>query len=219
MILIKKGTEPRELLEFRSKPGATFDDFKNPGKEKLRISLLEEQGYICAYCMKKIHNDTFTKIEHYQKRNSTNQLLYTNLLAVCDGNEHHKGKYRKCDLTCDSFKGDAILTIDPCKILHINSIRYDFVSGKISSIVPQYDNDLIHVLNLNNPRLLDNRKAVLNQIRYQLKKISNQEQAKFKTYVEKMYTHYAKEVNHSAYAGIILAYLEKKLKKFNKCIR
>ena len=57
-------------------------------KEKLRTSLLEEQGYICAYCMKKLEDDfSKVKIEHYIARNEENQLDYNNLLAVCKGNE------------------------------------------------------------------------------------------------------------------------------------
>jgi hypothetical protein len=46
---------------------AHYDSF--PDKDVLRLSLLEEQGYICAYCMRRIENNPLkTKIEHWKSR-------------------------------------------------------------------------------------------------------------------------------------------------------
>lgn len=213
MIWIQKGKEPTILQEYRCKPGANFDGFQNPGKDIVRESLLHEQGYICAYCMKSIHNDTSTKIEHYHKRNQDNQLTYTNLLVVCDGTQKHLGKLRRRDLTCDSFKGNLPLAVNPCIKHHIDTIYYNFHSGEILSRDLVYNKDLNDVLNLNNPRLMDNRKAALKEIKTKLVRVSQQDQTKFKTTIEKLYKTYSKlDVKNPSYVGIILAYLERKLK-------
>lgn len=76
MIYIKKRTEPKSLVEHRCTPGATFDGLD---KTELRECLLKEQGYLCAYCMKRIHDEKDTKIEHYRARNIENQLN----IAIC----------------------------------------------------------------------------------------------------------------------------------------
>ena len=84
MIHIKKGTAPKKFQEFKQQnPQAHFDDMPPDVKADLRKSLLEEQGYLCAYCMRRIHDDhNEVKIEHYEPRNAQNELDYSNLLAV-----------------------------------------------------------------------------------------------------------------------------------------
>ena len=54
MIEIKKGTEPKELLEYRKQEFASYADMKGDVKEKVMKSLLSEQGHLCAYCMSRI---------------------------------------------------------------------------------------------------------------------------------------------------------------------
>ena len=49
---IVKQSEPISLTEHRSKPYADYDNYSD--KDKLRESLLEEQGYICCHCMSRI---------------------------------------------------------------------------------------------------------------------------------------------------------------------
>ncbi len=52
---IKKGPEPKEWLRFRKQklPEPRFDD--GP-KASGRTALLAEQGHICCYCMRRIHD-------------------------------------------------------------------------------------------------------------------------------------------------------------------
>lgn len=57
MITIKKGKEPISLTEYRASGGRKFDDLDSATKKDIRDSLLKEQGYICAYCMKRIGRD------------------------------------------------------------------------------------------------------------------------------------------------------------------
>ena len=56
----ERNREPRELSEYRdTTPDATYDDLRC--KVQIRQSLVDEQGYICAYCMGKIDvNDSPT---------------------------------------------------------------------------------------------------------------------------------------------------------------
>ncbi|MFN4795406.1 MAG: TIGR02646 family protein, partial [Pseudanabaena sp.] len=72
---IIKQSEPRSLVEHRSKQRANQNaDYENyPKKDDLRKSLLEEQGYICCYCMSRITSEQM-KIEHWKP-----QTKYTSL--------------------------------------------------------------------------------------------------------------------------------------------
>jgi uncharacterized protein (TIGR02646 family) len=65
MKYIKKQKEPESLVQHRCELHATYDNYRE--KDELRISLLNEQGYICCYCMQHIgkHN---MKIEHLRPR-------------------------------------------------------------------------------------------------------------------------------------------------------
>lgn len=56
MIFIQKSREPQKLLEYRLKKNSRFDDMDADVKDALRMSLLQEQGYLCAYCMGRIKN-------------------------------------------------------------------------------------------------------------------------------------------------------------------
>ena len=57
MIEIKKGTEPKELLEYRQQKFASYADMPADVKKKVIKSLLLEQGHLCAYCMSRINAD------------------------------------------------------------------------------------------------------------------------------------------------------------------
>ncbi len=125
MILIRKSPEPADWRRQRRTPGVDFD-----GTEKtvLRDSLLKEQGYLCAYCMKRIRLAKDVKIEHYQARNPQNQFDYENLLAVCTGNATLLEQNNKVDperFTCDSRKRNQELHINPQNETDMQTVYYD----------------------------------------------------------------------------------------------
>ena len=64
MLLIKKGQEPNSLTEYKKEPNACYEDFRD--KDDIRDALLRDQGYLCAYCVKRIDKSNM-KIEHYMK--------------------------------------------------------------------------------------------------------------------------------------------------------
>ena len=110
MIHIRKTQAPAEFIKENKIYKCHFDDMDTEVKNKLRQSLLQDQGYICAYCMSAIENNAkSTKIEHYVPRNDSNEMKYKNLLAVCYGGEGSSDKQQ----TCDTHKKQKVLTINP----------------------------------------------------------------------------------------------------------
>ena len=215
MIYIKKGTEPKSLIEHRCTPGATFDGLD---KTELRECLLKEQGYLCAYCMKRIHDEKDTKIEHYRARNSENQLEYSNLLAVCYGNQiasDSEMKYGKKRLTCDSIKGNQFLHINPQSKEDMDSIYYDN-QGRIYSRNKVYEDDIKNILNLNDSYgyLIGNRKAVIDAIIRKLRVAKTQQEAKEMLLKwKKKYRDVSYGEESPEYIGVARWYIDKQLRK------
>jgi uncharacterized protein (TIGR02646 family) len=163
---IIKQSEPRSLVEHRSKANANYDNY--PDKDKLRESLLKEQGYICCYCMSRIKLAEM-KIEHWQPQTkyTSGQLDYRNLLGACMGNQGARPQNQHCD----TKKGDSEITINPiegdknCE----NLIKYR-PDGKIYSDDVSVNHDLNETLNLNLEFLKKNRKVALDAVLAQLRK-------------------------------------------------
>jgi uncharacterized protein (TIGR02646 family) len=93
----------------------TIDGIAYYSNEELWDALLLEQGHICAYCGKRLKlsdraksnlpNDERIagKIEHIEDRGKNPRLTFTysNLVAVCDGEQYGKGK---ANHHCDTKK-------------------------------------------------------------------------------------------------------------------
>ena len=219
MIYIRKGNEPRSLIEHRCTPGADFDGLD---KTELRDCLLKEQGYLCAYCMKRIHDEKDTKIEHYRARNAENQLDYNNLLAVCYGNQINSDgevRYGKKRLTCDSMKGNQHLDINPQNEEDISTIYYDN-QGKIYSKNELYQTNIEKVLNLNDPYgyLIRNRKAVIDAMVRKLSVTRSPQEAKeLLMRWKRKYMSFSYGEEKPEYLGVIRWYLDKQLRKHGIC--
>lgn len=215
MIYIEKRAEPHSLRAHRNTSGADFDSLD---KMELRDFLLSEQGYICAYCMKRINDAKDTKIEHYEARNDENQLIYTNLLAVCTGNEKLQNQSGRVDpkkFSCDTMKKSQVLHINPQNKGDMKTIYYDAL-GKIYSTNREYQNDLDIVLNLNDPYgfLIDNRQAALKAVQNQLSKLKPGQDAK--PLLQKMKNLCITKNNADElpeFVGIMLWYVERQIRK------
>lgn len=214
MILIRKQHEPESLRRFRLTPGADFDGMPAAEKNELRLALIKEQGYICAYCMRRIRLDGVTRIEHYEKRTAENQLDYDNLLLCCSGGE---GKVNPAEYTCDKCKQDKKLHLSPLEEADMNTIRYTS-NGKMISSNEVYQKDLDEVLNLNDPNgyLIKNRKAALEVVRGYLKNhLKSGQTAEALLYkLDAFYSKPNASGELEEYVGIIRWYIEKKLKAF-----
>ena len=212
MIHINKNSEPDAFRRYHNSNFARFDDMPGEVKSELRKSLLNEQGYICAYCMSRIKEDDAVKIEHYQARNASNELIYTNLFAVCNGNEGQRREYQ----ICDTRKGQEILRINPLHESDIRTISYK-TDGTIWSSNTDFDTDLNHILNLNceNTYLKANRKAAIDAIVKRLTRLKPGESAEnLLRRLKVMYEAKDAQGEYKPYVGAILWCINKRLKKY-----
>ena len=206
MILIKKKPIPSFLVEYKRIINASFDNLPREIKDKLRTSLLKEQGYLCAYCMKKLEDDSSkVKIEHYIARNEENELDYKNLLAVCKGNEGEPFERQ----TCDTRKGNKEIKINPQEKSDILTITYTS-NGEIKSSNLDYQNDFDDILNLNDIfGLVKTRKEALDSLKRNLARKNTHltEEA-----IRRIYTRYLEAEIKESYVGILLWYLQRRMK-------
>ena len=139
MILINKNSEPHSWTERRMTPGASYEPTPD-----LRKALLDEQGYICAYCMRRISDNTpdtagsMSKIEHIlsQDNHEDKQMEYSNMVICCDGDIDGNG------LHCDSSKGSKDLACSPLSPSAMATIKYHPSDGLIKSTNPIYDDEI-----------------------------------------------------------------------------
>lgn len=165
---IVKGPEPASLTQHRQTAHANYANYLD--KETLRQQLVSEQRGICCYCMSRIRPDAQAmKIEHWhsQERYSNEQLNYANLLAACLGNQGQ----RRTSQHCDTRKGEQDLSRNPANPTHnVESLIRFQGDGTIISDNPLFNSELNEVLNLNEGRLRNNRKAVLDAFHRTLSK-------------------------------------------------
>lgn len=212
MLYIQKGNEPTALSQYKSTLNANYDDFSGEPKESVRQALLHEQGYLCAYCMRRINT---CSIEHYipQSKDSSKALDYNNFLGVCDGN----GNQRYQSQTCDKRRGNADISINPLNQNDIATIYYQH-DGKICSNNPDFQKDFDVTFNLNGETgyLKRNRKEVLDVLKRKAKTYANN-QSKFKVFVNQQLARYCTldaAGQYPAYAGILIWQLQKWQQKF-----
>ena len=215
MIYIKKGQEPKSLTEYKKKIGASYAGLETECKDDIRKSLLHEQGNLCAYCMQRISENAM-KIEHWipeEKLTDYERLNYNNMLGCCYG---HEKDTKSSELTCDSNRKSEKLTIDPRDATLISLIKYNTLTGEIYSDNEEINKDLNKTLNLNSKTyfLKENRKAVYDEfIRIMSKRKKSGTWSNGD--LRKIYQHYLsrdEKDNLKEYSGIVLWYLENRLK-------
>ena len=227
MIYIRKNSEPAKLLWYRHQSNARFDDMDADVKEQLRDSLLREQGHLCAYCMREIHDAGDVKIEHFRARTPENELQYRNLLAVCKGGENGPIAAR----SCDTQKGNRELSLSPLlksdmnRIYYSNNAKihsldttecefeYTDSSGKVHRGITSQDKDLEDCLNLNyeNGIPLAGRKAALRKFQEKLRPYKDDRSKR--EFLKKMQDFYLQPREFQAqYVGILRWYINKKLR-------
>lgn len=211
MIIIEKNNYPKELITYKQDQTASYENLRGEIKKAVTDSLLDEQGYLCAYCMKRIREYDI-RIEHWltQSNNINLALDYNNMFGVCQGKDTKKNKFNHCE----KIRGDNNLTINPTNNTHITTIIYA-KDGTISSSYKNIDNDLNSILNLNVQTLKENRSAIIKsiekaiEIKFKKSKVSKQ-------FIEKTLDLYKKKNSKKEfkeYCGVAIYFLEKKLKK------
>jgi|JI10StandDraft_1071094.scaffolds.fasta_scaffold70690_2 hypothetical protein len=166
MKYIEKNSEPEILKRFREDTTLNEDEKKSynalgsyridggeTAKRIIEKSLLDEQGHICAYCMKSL--DKSMRIEHwYPQRSPINpeqgkilSTVYSNFLGVCLNYKHLDDP--KIELHCEAKRGNTILTINPTDKGIMEKIAFTekgFLLFKEDEII---QNDISITLNLN----------------------------------------------------------------------
>lgn len=94
-------------------------------KSNVKKLLIHEQKGLCAYCMRRIHMDSYSRIEHIipLSKNKDTALNYGNLLGVCDGGKHLVGEQNHI-LCCDAEKGEKEISISLLNEFQMDKIAY-----------------------------------------------------------------------------------------------
>lgn len=214
MIRIEKGKEPKEWTKHRLTPGAKYE-----ANDELRDALLKDQGYICAYCMRRIPtSDSGTsetsRIEHIVPQSTLTvkeAMDYSNMVICCPG--AISGVAEKL-AHCDRRKGEKPVSFSPFDSNFIKTISYK-QDGTIISSNPAYDNDFNEVLNLNLPLLKLNRKRVKEEV---IKQLGTKGVWKA-VEIEKMIKAFSEknaEGKLQPFCGVAIWFLNKSLIKINK---
>ncbi len=214
MLYIQKKQEPASLTRYRKQKFAHFDGY--PDKDDVRKQLLEEQGHLCAYCMRRIDKEHM-KIEHWypeDRLTDKERLDYGNMLGACEG--HIMGS-KGSDDTCDTHKRNELIVVNPKDKSTINKIQYRTATGEIYSEDADIQKDLHITLNLNSEKhqLKKNRKETLEAVIREMGKLQ-QKGIWNRKIVENMLSFYQgtdSEGMKKEYAGIVVWYLQKKLNK------
>ncbi len=221
MIPIRKGREPNELLRYRLDKSAgepTYENMPANVKEAVLESLMREQGYLCAYCMCRIPQDSSkhwppVTIEHINPQSGTNlatALDYDNMLAVCSGNRNSDNEQLmglgNARLTCDACRGNSALTVNPLDSRTLTAIHYKN-DGTIYSDDSVINNDLNVTLNLNCDaiRLPETRKAAKEGL---LKEVSKH-RSDIQNYIQRTLEHYQTASKKPPYVGILIDWLKR----------
>lgn len=204
---IEKGQEPAAWTRHRLTPGAVYEP-----SEALRESLLKEQGYICAYCMRRIpvkdgNSNETSRIEHIlcRERHADLQLDYRNMVICCpgaiDGTFH-----------CDKSKGNRDITFDLSQQRCMDTLSYGSGDGTIRSSDNTYDRELNDVLNLNHALLKKNRSMTLKGVINRLNQRHSWKKSQIRTLLNEWDSKDG-DGYYKPYNGIVVWFLKKKLEQ------
>lgn len=205
MIRIEKQREPKEWTCYRNTPGARYQAIP-----ELRDSLLKEQGYICAYCMRRIpcrdaNSTESTRIEHLKcrKLHPDLELDYHNMVVCCPGAITD-------DFHCDKRKEDAEISFDVFSENFIETLSYGSKDGTLKSSIPQWNDELNEVLHLNNELLKANRREALRAVQMFLERTPNVAtvRRKLDEWIQKDC-----QGKYRPYCGIVIWYLQRWLRR------
>ena len=211
MIKVEKTGEPHSWTEHRLTDGTEYE-----ATYDLRNALLADQGYICAYCMRRIPvqdkgTTETTRIEHIKPQSTLSRvdaMDYRNMVICCPGAVASTSE-KECH--CDRHKGEKPISFTPLDQNFIDTLSYK-TDGAIISSNPAYDQEINDILNLNVELLKANRRSVRQQLIRSLGKNDWKKgdiEKLLKVYCEK-----DKDGKKKEYCGVVISYLTKKLRAF-----
>ena len=210
-------------MEFRKKnPDADYEDMPSSVRADVREQMWNEQKHLCAYCMRRIDSPSVVRIEHCRPRHPKDEVVHDKkatldfrwMLGVCYGNSLVKG-VKDEDMTCDAHRKNKELTINPFDEVSVRKIKYK-ADGSIYSEDAEINKDVTDTLNLNCQALSlpQTRKKVLSEAQKRIvQKCAGKSQDAYVHELERTYTSLVQERNLTPYCGIIISWLEGKLKK------
>lgn len=165
MRTIKKRAEPAAWRRHRTQ-GGVYKDYKEA--DDARTALLDEQGHICCFCMRRITKRAM-KIAHWapQSPSPKQTMNWGNVMGACPGGDGERGVIKHCD----THQGSTPLTVNPanpdqqCE----RFIRY-LRNGEIYSNDPEIHKDLQKTLNLNTAVHVPKRQEIIDCLESTLEK-------------------------------------------------
>lgn len=218
MIKIDKHSEPKAWIEYKNIPGVAFS-----GIQELKDALLDEQGFICAYCERRIPvKDTASnedhRIEHWHCRSHYPQEVfnYDNLLACCPGQIDGSAPH------CDVKKDNTTIEWSPLRQECVDTIAYQH-DGTVFSTNDRWNLEINETLNLNHPLLKRNRRETLLGVIQSISKLKGQGKPWSIKNVRDQLKHWSSRhidregrVVFYPYCGIVIYYLKKKEETLQK---
>ncbi len=157
---------------------------QNPEKQDLWLQLCREQGFICAYCGKRLYVDGKVRIEHLVTKSSDIDITfkYDNLVAVCDSTKDMQGTH------CDVERRDKPIFVLPTDTDCESKFKFNR-DGDIIGIDENIGKTIV-VLGLQQRNLKTDRenryKAAENAIKVLQKNNQYKQTAKFEQQVNKL---------------------------------
>lgn len=205
---IVKTRQPREWTRYCCTPGVDYQ-----ACPELRKVLLNDQGYICAYCTRSLDEmGNNTKIEHIKTRNKNQyqKLKYRNMVICCNG-------VTKGFRHCDTSKDRDDISFDLLTDSFFKTLSYGSGSGIIKSSNATWDDEINRLLHLNNDYLRHERIEIINSIIEVLGKKEdwNTEKQKLRR-LRKIWNEKDARGHYKPYCGLVVYFLTKRLDRANK---
>ncbi|WP_027001405.1 retron system putative HNH endonuclease [Hugenholtzia roseola] len=225
MIKIKKGHTPAPLLALQNVEGASYDDLRGSDKDEVKSALLENQGYICAYCMKPINENTMG-IEHFKSQSTDPHLDldFNNMLAVCRDQNEHCDVYRSRQLDADGKQKNFVYLPNP-KSLEFARLKFNYARASFEITCSNDDNVTQELeksenlpprnglLNLNCKTLTDLRRSAWSAVQRRLERRSParlwRETPAAIRLAEDIYREYQPSGKNKAFYPVVLLNLER----------
>jgi uncharacterized protein (TIGR02646 family) len=226
MRFIKKNNEPSKLTRFREQfqkgENEGYSQFSNEqGKTETIEALLEEQGHLCAYCMRYVYTEKapITQIEHWeaQSNDPLKQLDYSNMLGVCSGRISWTDETQTTTTTtfCEDVRGNTPLMINPLNINLIEEIKFT-EQGVIYSDNEVINKDLDETLQLNIGIIKQNRAQIWLSVKKEISKHNTPKEIEKQLYYWQSKHPKDGKQKYKEYSQVAIYLLKKELIRANK---
>lgn len=218
MIKIVKNNQPNSLVAHK-KSGGNYCDIPTETKNELRESLINEQGYVCCYCLKRIPEKKadlhHTKIEHFkcQHNYSLLDLEYHNLHLACKGNQGQSEKNQ----TCDTSKANKDIMSFSLIDNSLNGNIYYAKDGTVFSEEKNIEKEINEILQLNNDQNVKKARERIRRGVSESIRILQRKGKLTKNVLERELQNWKSRNNnkHRPFFPVAVKYLQNKIERFN----